>query len=105
MSLIVWMLLLLSGQAHADQTVFTEKTAKNFTYHMLYSDRTFTLKNGEYGSPLSPGEEDMNSFIEVKLIKYLMTKSFETVYVAVVILAESGGRSGYFLDNSTYCGK
>ncbi len=99
------MLLLLSGQAHADQTVFTEKTAKNFTYHMLYSDRTFTLKKRRIWLSPEPGEEDMNSFIEVKLIKYLMTKSFETVYVAVVILAESGGRSGYFLDNSTYCGK
>lgn len=93
--LIFWILLLLSGQALAYQTVLTEKTVKNFTYQMLYSDRTVTLKNGEYSSPMRAGnEEDMENFIKVKLIKYLITESFEAGPVAVVILAESGGGSG-----------
>ncbi|WP_353686239.1 hypothetical protein [Thermodesulfovibrio sp. 3462-1] len=96
--LIAGILIFLSANTISAEELLTEETVKNFTYHLLYSDKTVTLKNGEYESPLIPGnQEDMENFIHVKLIKYLIIKSSSTNNSsAIVILAENEGGSGFF---------
>ncbi len=95
--LIAYILLILSAKSYAYKHILTETTVKNFTYHLIYSDKKVTLQNGKYKSQLRIGnKEDMENFIKVNLIKYLITESFETGPFAVVILAESSGGSGTF---------
>ena len=95
--LIAYILLILSAKSYAHQSLLTERTVNNFTYHLIYSDKKVTLKNGKYESPLRPGnEEDIENFIKVNLIKYLITESSEAGPFALVILAESLGGSGTF---------
>lgn len=75
-----------------------ERTIKNFTYLMDYSGETVTLKNGEYKTPLRPGnKEDMSRYIHVKVEKYVIGTSFiRNQPVAIVVLSENSGGSGTF---------
>ncbi|WP_353683653.1 hypothetical protein V4D30_07160 [Thermodesulfovibrio sp. 3907-1M] len=97
--LIAGILIFLSTKAIAAEELIKEETIKNFTYHLLYSDKTVMLKNGEYEAPLRPGnEKDLKNFVKVKLVKYLTVNSSEVGPFAVVILVENEGGSGFFYE-------
>jgi hypothetical protein len=77
----------------------SEQTVKNFTYHLKYSEQTVTLKNGEYKTPLRPGnKEDMKNYLNIKIEKYGIFKPYFLPPFAIVILSENFGGSGNFLD-------
>jgi hypothetical protein len=85
--------------ASESSNTLNEKTVKNFTYHLKYSKQTVTLKNGEYKTPLRPGnKEDMENYLSVKLERYGIFKLNEATPFAVVILSENFGGSGSFLE-------
>ena len=99
--LIICILLLIGQSAIASESpdILNEKIIKNFTYHLKYSEKTVTLKNGKYESPLRPGnKEDMENYLSVKLERYGIFKLNEVTPFAIVILSENFGGSGGFLE-------
>jgi hypothetical protein len=76
-----------------------EETVKNFTYHLKYSKQTVTLKNGEYKTPLRPGnEEDMKNYLSVRIEEYDILEPESLPSFAIVILSENFGGSGVFFE-------
>jgi hypothetical protein len=99
--IIIWIFLLIiqSAIASEDSNALNEETVKNFTYHLKYSKQTVTLKNGEYKTPLRPGnEEDMKNYLSVKIEKYGIFKPEFLPPFAIVILSENFGGSGVFFE-------
>jgi hypothetical protein len=99
--IIMWIFLLVIQPAIAleDSNNLNEETVKNFTYHLKYSKQTVTLKNGEYKTPLRPGnEEDMENYLSVKIEKYGIFKPEFLSPFAIVILSENFGGSSTFFE-------
>jgi hypothetical protein len=85
--------------ASESSNTLNEKTVKNFTYHLKYSKQTVTLKNGEYKTPLRPGnEKDIKNYLGVKIEKYGIFEPDSATPFAIVILSENFGGSGSFLE-------
>jgi hypothetical protein len=82
-----------------DSNNLNEEIVKNFTYHLKYSKQTVTLKNGEYKTPLRPGnKEDMENYLSVKIEKYGIFKPKFLPPFAIVILSQNFGGSGMFFE-------
>jgi len=97
--ILIFLIMIQSAIASESPDTLNEKTIKNFTYHLKYSEKTITLKNGKYESPLRPGnKEDMENYLNVKLEKYGIFKLNEVTPFAIVILSENFGGSGSFLE-------
>jgi hypothetical protein len=99
--IIMWIFLLMIQPAIAleDSNNLNEEIVKNFTYHLKYSKQTVTLKNGEYETPLRPGnKEDMKNYLSVKIEKYGIFKPEFLPPFAIVILSENFGGSGVFFE-------
>jgi len=99
--LIICIFLLITQSAIASESPnnLNEKIIKNFTYHLKYSGKTVTLKNGEYKTPLRPGnEEDMKNYLSVKIEKYGIFKPEFLPPFAIVVLSENFGGSGVFFE-------
>jgi hypothetical protein len=99
--IIMWIFLLTIQPAIAleDSNNLNEEIVKNFKYHLKYSKQTVALKNGEYKTPLRPGnEEDMKNYLSVKIEKYGIFKSKFLPPFAIVILSENFGGSGVFFE-------
>lgn len=72
----------------------TEKEIKNFTYHLVFSNSSYTLKDGRFESGSSP--ED---FVKVYVIDYrIIDLNGDEVKDAVVILGGNYGGSGFFIE-------
>jgi len=99
--LIICIFLLITQSAIASESPdnLNEKIIKNFTYHLKYSGKTVTLKNGEYKTPLGPGnKEDMKNYLSVKIEKYGIFKPEFLPPFAIVVLSENFGGSGVFFE-------
>lgn len=100
--IIMWIFLLLMIQpaiALEGSNNLNEETVKNFTYHLKYSKQTVTLKNGEYKTPLRPGnEEDMKNYLSVRIEEYDILEPESLPSFAIVILSENFGGSGVFFE-------
>ena len=97
--IIMWIFLLMIQPAIAleDSNNLNEEIVKNFTYHLKYSKQTVTLKNGEYKTPLRPGNEVKN-YLSVKIEKYGIFKPTLLPPFAIIILSENFSGSGNFLE-------
>lgn len=72
----------------------TEREVMNFTYHLAFSNSSYTLKDGKFKSGSSP--ED---FVEVYVIDYRIADlNGDGVRDTVVILGGSYGGSGFFVE-------
>jgi hypothetical protein len=87
------------AKASENSNVLNEETVKNFTYHLKYLGQKVSLKDGEYKTPLRPGnEEDIKNYLSVRIEKYGIFEPKLLPPFAVVILSESFGGSGNFLE-------
>jgi hypothetical protein len=85
--------------ASENYNTLNEEIVNNFAYHLKYSKQTVTLKNGEYKTPLRPGnEEDMKNYFSVRIEEYGIFEPKLLPTFAIVILSENFGGSGSFLE-------
>ena len=93
------MFIVSLAKASEKSNVLNEETIKNFTYHLKYLGQKVSLKDGEYKTPLRPGnEEDIKKYLSVRIEKYGIFEPKLLPPFAVVILSESFGGSGNFLE-------
>ncbi len=93
------MFIVSLAKASEKSNVLNEETIKNFTYHLKYLGQKVSLKDGEYKTPLRPGnEEDIKNYLSVRIEKYGIFEPKLLPPFAVVILSESFGGSGNFLE-------
>lgn len=72
----------------------TESKLKNYSYHLAFSNKTITLKDGIHKSGTSPSE-----FTKITIDKFLILDlNGDNVSDAVVVLAGSYGGSGVFYE-------
>jgi len=97
--LFIFLFIVSLAIASENSNSLNEEAVKNFTYHLKYSKQTVTLKNGEYKTPLRPGnEEDMKNYLSVKIEKYGIFEPTLLPPFAIVILSENFGGSGIFFE-------
>lgn len=77
-----------------------EKTIKNFTYSLKYSNQSITLIDGEYKTSFNiKNEKDLKNHLSVKLEKYCLINAYIDEFLspaAIVLLSENFGESGSF---------